>query len=230
VLLRLLALAVLSIGMRKPTFGLATRRQLSVQIMASSKYDDATVMEMIVNGTLPQLVREALLSLKEERDAAVLKGERDAAVLKEERDAATLKGERDVAKLQTVVKDAMMATAALNPRAVLEYIETAHMPPDYHEKRLPRKEKWERFLSEKEIGKILLGCLKEIPDWDSPKKISQHLSNIYSLASQHAHSTSSIIAADPSKPILIMGNMLPQTLKAMVCIGQVFDLKFDSEV
>jgi len=244
VLLRLLALALLSIGMRKPTFGLATRRQLSVQIMASSKYDDATVMEMIVNGTVPQLVREALLSLKEERDAAVLKGERDAAKLKEERDAAklnaavlkgerdvaTLKGERDVAELQTVVKDAMMATAALNPRAVLEYIETAHMPPDYHEKRLPRKEKWERFLSEKEIGKILLGCLKEIPDWDSPKKISQHLSNIYSLASQHAHSTSSIIAADPSKPILIMGNMLPQTLKAMVCIGQVFDLKFDSEV
>ena len=72
VLLRLLALAVLSIGMRKPTFGLATRRQLSVQIMASSKYDDATVMEMIVNGTVPQLVREALLSLKEERDAVPL--------------------------------------------------------------------------------------------------------------------------------------------------------------
>jgi hypothetical protein len=201
--------------------------------MASFKYDDATVMGMIVNGTVPQPVREALLYLKDERDAAKLK----AAMLKGERDAAKLKGERDVAvksveiqTLQIAVKDAMMTTAALNPRAVLEYIETAHMPPEYHEKRLPRKEKWERFLSETEVGKILLGCLKEIPDWDSPKKISQHLSNIYSLASQHAHSTSSIIAADPSKPILIMGNMLLQTLKAMVCIGQVFDLKFDSEM
>ena len=118
----------------------------------------------------------------------------------------------------------MAYSAALNPGAVSDYIEVKPMPSDYATQ--PRQKKWSKYLSEDKEGIALFNCLKEIPDWDSPEKISNHLSNIYSLASQHAHCTSSSIAANPREPIRISGSLLPQTLRAMKCFGKKYNLDF----
>jgi len=120
----------------------------------------------------------------------------------------------------------MVESSALNPRVVLEYIEAKHMPSEYATQKLSRKEKWDKYLRDKKAGTDLFNCLKEIPDWDNPAKISTHLSNIYSLASQHAHCTSSSIAANPSEPIRMSGSLLPQTLRAMMCFGKTYNLEF----
>ena len=156
---------------------------------------------------------------------AVAVAEKDVAVA--EKDAALAKQDFAILQLETAMEKLMDTTSALNPRAVLEFIEVKHMPHEYAEKKLPRKDKWEKYLSTTDPGIALFHCLKRtIPDWDSTKKVATNFSNIYNLASQFAHCTSSSIAADPSKAIRLSGPLLPQTLLAMACISKSFDLKF----
>jgi len=140
--------------------------------------------------------------------------------------------ELEVASLQSAILTLMDEIATLNPRAVLDNMENVHMPLEYKNKKLSRKDRWTKFLEEDKGGQGLFECLKRIPDWDSPTKCANHFSNIYSLASQYnAHSTSSSIAASsPKTPIRLTGALLPQTISAMMCIGKHFKLEFASPV
>ena len=223
--------------------GLEPRRRLLLHrarnLPAPLPDDDAFFKECLFDPKIPLPVRKFLLALKSEKDALksekdVLKSEKDAAVAEKELVKEKLTAERNVAvannkcevmNLESSIRELMDSSSALNPRAVLEYVEIKYMPPEYA--KLPRQVKWARFLDETVDGTALFKCLKKIPDWDSEKKIAVHLSNVYSLASQFAHCTSSSIEADPKVPIRISGPLLPQTLRAMHCIGKSFGLQFE---
>jgi len=192
--------------------------------------DDAAISALLFNESLPQKVRETIFSLKLEAMSARSEAQKAVSrseVLQAKGETLEAKAKLDIMTLQGAVQGLMDTTAALNPRTVLKFIEFNHMPPEY--KSLSRTEKWENFLSKTKDGIGLFECLKQIPGWDSAKKIASNFANIYSLASQHAHSTSSTIAANPDKPIRITGPLLPQTLKAMQCIGKTFTLTFEED-
>jgi len=202
-------------------FGRLGKKGPQSNLPASRTDDDAFFKECMFRKKLPLPVREFLLTLKSEKDAAV--AERNAAVAEKNLVEAIKKYE--VLELEKSIEQLMDSTSALNPRAVLEYVEVKHMPPEYA--RLSRQVKWARFLNETDIGTNLFNCLKKFPDWESEKKIATHLSNVYSLASQFAHCTSFSIGANPKVPIRISGPLLPQTLQAMNCIGKSFNLQFE---
>ena len=220
------------LGKKGPQSRLRVLLHRATNLPTSHTDDDAFFKECVFSEKLPLSVREFLLTLKSEKDAAVaekdlvkekLTGERNAAVA--EKDLVEAIKKYEVLQLEKSIEQLMDSTSALNPRAVLEYVEVKHMPPEYA--KLPRQVKWARFLNETEIGTNLFKCLKKIPDWESEKKIATHLSNVYSLASQFAHCTSSSIEANPKVPIRISGPLLPQTLQAMHCIGKSFSLQFE---
>ena len=205
----------------------------SMMFFAASSVDEAQFSEWLFDEKIPLDLRKLLQKfvlnkVRNEKDVAEAVAAKDVAVA--EKDAALAKQDLTILQLETAMEKLMDTTSALNPRAVLEFVEVKHMPHWYAEKKLPRKDKWENYLSTTEPGIALFHCLKRtIPDWDSTKKVATNFSNISNLASQFAHCTSSSIAADPSKPILLSGPLLPQTLLAMACIGKSFNLKFDKD-
>jgi phosphoribosylanthranilate isomerase len=129
-----------------------------------------------------------------------------------------------------LLEAAMTRNAAMNPRAVIEYVEMYVMPKDapYFNSK-DRRKKWESFLKDNTTnGPAIMQCLKEkVPSWSGESKAADQISSIYSYTSEGVHVTSHEIADNPGGfPIHITEgpSLLLQGGKAMLCIGEVLGL------
>ena len=136
------------------------------------------------------------------------------------------RGEETMRLLET----AMTRNAAMNPRAVIEYVELYVMPKDApYFKSKDRRKKWESFLKDNTTnGPAIMQCLKEkVPSWSGEFKAADQISSLYSYSSEGLHVTSHEIADNPGGfPICITEgpSLLLQGGKAMLCIGEVLGL------
>jgi hypothetical protein len=129
-----------------------------------------------------------------------------------------------------LLESAMTRNAAMNPRAVIEYVEMYVMPKDApYFKSKDRRKKWESFLKDNSTnGPAIMQCLMEkVPSWSGESKAADQISSIYSYTSEGVHVTSHEIADNPGGfPIRITEgpSLLLQGGKAMLCIGEVLGL------
>jgi hypothetical protein len=132
-----------------------------------------------------------------------------------------------------LLEAAMTRNAAMNPRAVIEYVEMYVMPKDApYSNSKDRRKKWESFLLDDTTnGPAVMKCLKEkVPSWGSASKAAEQLSSIYSYTSESVHVTSYEIAENPKGvPIRITEgpSLLLQGGKAMLCIGETLGLAIE---
>ena len=142
---------------------------------------------------------------------------------------ALMKAQEQERELQRLLREAITRNAAMNPRAVIEYVELFVMPSDAtYIKTKDRRQKWEAFLNDDSTsGPNIVHCLcKDVPTWNTAAKAAAQISSLYSYTSEGAHVTSHEIADDPSAPIRIDEgpSLLLQGGKAMLCIGKVLGI------
>jgi len=140
-----------------------------------------------------------------------------------------MKAQEQERELQRLLSEAITRNAAMNPRAVIEYVELFVMPSNAaYFKTKDRRLKWEAFLKDDSTsGPNIVHCLcKDVPKWNTAAKAAAQISSLYSYTSEGAHVTSHEIADDPSAPIRIDEgpSLLLQGGKAMLCIGKVLGI------
>jgi hypothetical protein len=140
-----------------------------------------------------------------------------------------MKAQEQERELQRLLSEAITRNAAMNPRAVIEYVELFIMTSNAaYFKTKDRRLKWETFLQDDSTnGPNIVHCLcKDVPKWNTAAKAAAQISNLYSYTSEGAHVTSHEIADDPSAPIRIDEgpSLLLQGGKAMLCIGKVLGI------
>jgi hypothetical protein len=140
-----------------------------------------------------------------------------------------MKAQEQKRELQRLLREAITRNAAMNPRAVIEYVELFVMPRDAtYIQTKDRRQKWEEFLKDDTTsGPSIVHCLrKDVPMWNTAAKAAAQISSLYSYTSEGAHVTSHEIAEDPSALVRIDEgpSLILQGGKAMLCIGKVLGI------
>ena len=199
---------------------LTTRRMLlSMQISTTRAQWQQSLAES--RGQWQQSLAESQQSLAESR------GQWQQSLA--ESRIALMKAQEQERELQRLLSEAITRNAAMNPRAVIEYVELFVMPSNAaYFKTKDRRLKWEAFLKDDSTsGPNIVHCLcKDVPKWNTAAKAAVQISSLYSYTSEGAHVTSHEIADDPSAPIRIDEgpSLLLQGGKAMLCIGKVLGI------
>ena len=172
------------------------------------------VANLILDDSMPLATRRILLSTQ--TATITMKGQ-------------LMKAQQQKRELQQLLREAITRNAAMNPRAVVEYVENFVMPSEAaYAKKKDRREKWETFLKDETTnGPNILKCLREeVPTWNTATKAAAQISNLYSYTSEGAHVTSYEIADNPMAPVRIDEGpaLLLQGGKAMLCIGKVLGI------
>ena len=195
----------------------------------------ADVASLILDASTPLPTRRLLLSMQ--TATTTIRGQWQQSLAESQQSLAesqqslaelqmtlmkTQEQERD---LQRLLREAVTRNAAMNPRAVIEYVELFVMPSDAtYIKTKDRRQKWEAFLNDDNTsGPNIVHCLcKDMPTWNTAAKAAAQISSLYSYTSEGAHE----IADDPSAPIRIDEgpSLLLQGGKAMLCIGKVLGI------
>jgi hypothetical protein len=201
------------------------------------------VASLILNDSTPLETRRVLLSMQTALTASAMQTALTASTMQTELTASAMKWQQSLAEsqialmkaqeqereLQRLLREAITRNAAMNPRAVIEYVELFVMPRDAtYIKTKDRRVKWESFLTDDTTsGPSIVHCLREdVPMWNTPAKAAAQISSLYSYTSEGAHVTSHEIADSPSTPVRIdVGpSLLLQGANAMLCIGKVLGI------
>ena len=198
------------------------------------------IESLILNDSIPKESRRALLAMINDVSSAA----QTIRDLKETLSAVKVAAAHNISDLKVVLlneqqrgeetmrllETAMSSNVAMNPRAVIEYVELYVMPKDApYFKWKDRRKKWESFLKDNTTnGPAIMQCLKEkLPSWSGEFKAADQISSLYSYSSEGLHVTSHEIADNPGGfPVCITErpSLLLQGGKAMLCIGEVLGL------
>jgi hypothetical protein len=194
----------------------------------------ADVASLILDDSTPLTTRRMLLSMQIsktraqwQQSLAESRGQWQQSLA--ESRIALIDAQEQERELQRLLSEAIARNAAMNPRAVIEYVELFVMPSNAaYFKTKDRRLKWEAFLKDDSTsGPNIVHCLcKDVPKWNTAAKAAAQISSLYSYTSEGAHVTSHEIADDPSAPIRIDEgpSLLLQGGKAMLCIGKVLGI------
>ena len=192
----------------------------------------ADVASLILDASTPLPTRRLLLSMQ--AATTTIRGQWQQSLAESQQSLAELqmtlmKTQEQERDLQRLLREAVTRNAAMNPRAVVEYVENFVMPSEAaYAKTKDRREKWETFLKDETTnGPNILKCLREeVPTWNTATKAAAQISNLYSYTSEGAHVTSYEIADNPMAPVRIDEGpaLLLQGGKAMLCIGKVLGI------
>ena len=185
----------------------------------------ADVASLILDASTPLPTRRLLLSMQ--TATTTIRGQWQQSLA--ELQMTLMKTQEQERDLQRLLREAVTRNAAMNPRAVVEYVENFVMPSEAaYAKKKDRREKWETFLKDETTnGPNILKCLREeVPTWNTATKAAAQISNLYSYTSEGAHVTSYEIADNPMAPVRIDEGpaLLLQGGKAMLCIGKVLGI------
>jgi hypothetical protein len=184
-----------------------------------------TTATTTASGSGLRTTRRMLLSMQTALTTATFRGQQSLA----ESQIALMKSQEQERELIRLLNEAVTRNAAMNPRAVIEYVELFVMPSDAeYIKTKDRRQKWEAFLKDENTrGPNIVRCLlDDVPTWSTAAKAAAQISNLYSYTSEGAHVTSHEIADNPLAPIRIDEgpSLLLQGGKAMLCIGRVLEI------
>jgi hypothetical protein len=189
-----------------------------------------------------------------EKNVAIERAEKNLAKAEKEKERGKKekeRGEKNVALEQIKTQEVMTTLDSLtrsnnagNPRAVMEYCEAFVMsklspvifvdkqkkefPKQY--KDLSRKEKWEAYFKDANgDGPSILKCIvKANPLWDkNPQKVAERLAFFYDSTSDLYHASSHQIEGDKDGTTIVIGEILPQLVNAVMCIGNGLGLKIE---
>ena len=200
----------------------ARRALLTMKVAAAQDISDLEETLSDLKETLSTVKIAAIQDISTVKIAAA----QDISTVKEALWIEQQRGDETMRLLET----AMTRDAAMNPRAVIEFVELFVMPKDapYFNSK-DRRKKWESFLKDNTTnGPAIMLCLKEkVPSWSGESKAADQISSIYSYSSEGVYVTSHEIADNPGGfPIRITEgpSLLLQGGKAMLCIGEVLGL------